>query len=191
MGWLDTFLDWGAGLDHLRVLAKTEPLDLTRVVSVGHSAGALAALWVAARDKLPASGEIRGTDPLRVSAAVAIDGPGDLAAMIGPDAKTCDRPVIAPLMGGMPSKHPERHRQASPIELLPLGPPQYLVSSKVLSAGVANAPRDRAIARGDKAEILAVPNGGHFDIITPGTKAWGEVEGFILDHGFGEAAHTP
>jgi pimeloyl-ACP methyl ester carboxylesterase len=104
MGWLDTFLDWGAGLDHLRVLAKTEPLDLTRVVSVGHSAGALAALWVAARDKLPASGEIRGTDPLRVSAAVAIDGPGDLAAMIGPDAKTCDRPVIAPLMdGSLPS----------------------------------------------------------------------------------------
>jgi len=53
------------------VLAKTEPLDLTRVLSVGYSAGALAALWVAAREKLPASSEIRGADPLRVSAAVA------------------------------------------------------------------------------------------------------------------------
>jgi len=105
--------------------------------------------------------------------------------MIGPDAATCDR--IAPLMGGTRSGY----RQASPIELLPLGLPQYLVSSKVLSAWMANAYRDRAVARGDKAEILAVPNGGHFDIITPGTKAWGEVEGVILDHAFGEAAHTP
>jgi len=52
-------------------------------------------------------------------------------------------------------------------------------------------PASRAIGRGDKAEILAVPNGGHFDIITPGTKAWAEVEGFILGHAFGEAAHTP
>src|SRR5262249_13187886 len=138
-----------------------------------------------------ASGERRNSWDRSIARVCCRGNRRDLAAMIGPDAKTCDRPVIAPLMGGMPSKHPERHRQASPIELLRLGPPQYLVSSKVLSAGVANAPRDRAIARGDKAEILAVPNGGHFDIITPGTKAWGEVEGFILGHGFGEAAHTP
>jgi acetyl esterase/lipase len=48
-GWPGTFLDWGSAADHLRILAKSGPLDLTHVVAVGHSAGELAALWVATR----------------------------------------------------------------------------------------------------------------------------------------------
>ncbi|RSV20803.1 alpha/beta hydrolase [Sphingomonas sp. ABOLH] len=51
-GWPGTFQDWGAALDHLRVLARTQPLDLKHVVTVGHSAGAHAALWLAARPRL-------------------------------------------------------------------------------------------------------------------------------------------
>jgi acetyl esterase/lipase len=35
--------------DHLQWLAKTEPLDLTRVIAVGHSAGGHAAAWLTAR----------------------------------------------------------------------------------------------------------------------------------------------
>jgi hypothetical protein len=128
---------------------------------------------------------------LRVSAAVAIDGPGDLAAMIGPDAKTCDRPVIAPL-DGRHAFQASRTLQASVAHRA--SATRAAVISRVVKGlvgwGGKRSSRP-AIARGDKAEILAVPNGGHFDIITPGTKAWGEVEGFILDHAFGEAAHTP
>ncbi|WP_081764037.1 alpha/beta hydrolase [Sphingobium sp. Ant17] len=82
-GWPGTFQDWGAALDHLRVLARTQPLDLKHVVTVGHSAGAHAALWLAARPRLPADSEVRGADPLKVSAAVAIDGPGDLRTCTG------------------------------------------------------------------------------------------------------------
>jgi pimeloyl-ACP methyl ester carboxylesterase len=183
-GWPGTFFDWGSAVDHLRVLAESEPLDLTQVVAVGHSAGALAALWVAARGKLPEGSDIRGGGPLPVRAVVAIDGPGDLVGFIGNDAQVCDQPVIVPLMGGTSAQHPERYAQASPFALLPLGVPQYLVSSKVLTVDAADAYRDRATARGDKVEILDVANGGHFDIIAPGTKAWDEVEAFILDHAF-------
>ena len=83
-GWPGTFQDWGAGADHLRSLAHRYPLDLGRVIAVGHSAGAHAALWLAAREKLPAASAIRGARPLRIRAAVAIDGPRRPSAVRGP-----------------------------------------------------------------------------------------------------------
>lgn len=125
-----------------------------------------------------------------MQAVVAIDGPGE-PAMISADVNVCDRPVIVPLMGGTPAEHPERYGQASPFELLPLGVPQYFVASKVLSTEAANTYRDRATAKGDTVEILDVANGGHFDIIAPGTKVWAEVETFILDHAFNQKSQAP
>src|SRR5262245_35551596 len=52
-GWPVTFEDASRAADHLRTIAKTYPLDLNRVVAVGHSAGGHLALWLAARKHLP------------------------------------------------------------------------------------------------------------------------------------------
>src|SRR5258706_12694550 len=38
-GWPGTFQDVAAGIDSLRTVAKSSPLDLQRVVAVGHSSG--------------------------------------------------------------------------------------------------------------------------------------------------------
>jgi hypothetical protein len=59
-------------------LATTQPIDTSRAYVRGHSAGTHAALFVAARPKLDPESPVRGEDPLRVVAAVAIDGPGDI-----------------------------------------------------------------------------------------------------------------
>ena len=180
-GWPGTFLDWGAATDHLRVLAKSHPLDLSRVVTTGHSAGAHAALFVAARPKLPADSEVRGGDPLPVKAAVAIDGPGDLAPFVGVDAKICGKPVIAPLMGGTPDQHPSRYVQGSPAKLLPLGVRQAMVStSGVLTPQSAEAYRAAADAAGDKVDVHVIADSGHFEPIAPGTAEWREVESLLL-----------
>lgn len=180
-GWPGTFQDWGAAADHLRVLARSQPLDLGRVAVIGHSAGAHAALWIAARPKLAAGSAIRGgADPLPVNAAVAIDGPGDLKAFVGLDAQVCGRPVLAPFMGAAPAAAPERWAEGSPVQLLPLGTPQYLIASRVLRAPDAYDYKKRAAAKGDRVEVLAVKDGGHFDIIAPGTIAWRQVEPFLL-----------
>ena len=48
-GWPGTYLDVASAVDHLRVLARQHPLDLGRVVIVGHSAGGHLAMWAAAR----------------------------------------------------------------------------------------------------------------------------------------------
>ena len=46
-GWPGTFEDVARGADHLRKIAKEHPLDLDRVIAVGHSAGGHLALWLA------------------------------------------------------------------------------------------------------------------------------------------------
>lgn len=141
-GWPNTFLDVGAGVDYVRTLAAQYPLDLRRVVLIGHSAGAHLALWASGRTHLTAQSIVRGPNPLTVSAAVAIDGPADLGSLVGPDTRICGKPVIAPLMGGTPAEVPERYRNASPKEMLPLGVRQYLVSAVVLTARDAQNVRD-------------------------------------------------
>lgn len=181
-GWPGTFEDWGAGFDHLRELAKTQPIDTLRAFVLGHSAGAHAALFVAARPKLVASSTIRGGDPLPAAAAIAIDGPGDIVSFVGRDQRICGRPVIVPLMGGDPDGLPDRYHDASPFERLPIGVPQFLVASSVLTVAEANAYRDRAVLAGDVAEILAPIDGGHFDIIAPGSAVWPSVEAFIVEN---------
>lgn len=180
-GWPGTFRDWGAAADHLRVLAKRYPLDLKRVIAVGHSAGAHAALWLAARAKLPAASAIGTPKPLRLAGAVAIDGPGDLAPFVGMDAAVCGKPVIAPLMGGTPAEVPDHYRDGAPAERLPLGVPQYLVASAVLSPPAAADYAARGRKAGDRVEVLAPPaDADHFNIIAPGEPQWTAVEAFVL-----------
>ncbi len=179
-GWPGSFRDWAAATDYLRVLAKTQPLRLDHVAAVGHSAGAHAALWIAARPRLPAASEIGSLDPLPIATAIAIDGPGELAPFVGSDADVCGKPVIAPLLGGTPAEQPERYRLASPVDSLPSPAHEYLVASAVLTTEAAEHYRTSAAAKGEAVTVLHVHDGGHFDIIAPGSAAWtGQVEPFL------------
>ena len=180
-GWPGTYQDWAAAADHLRELAKSYPLNLKRVIAVGHSAGATAAFWVAARSSLPAASEVRGTAPIGVIAAVAIDGPLDLAPWIGPDAEICGQPVVTPLLGGTPQEVPSHYAQGSPIALLPFKAQQYLVVSAVLDSKSAADYTARAMAVGDTAHVLTLTDAGHFDMLAPGTPSWLPVEKIILE----------
>ena len=179
-GWPGTFLDWAAAADHLRSLARHYPLDLSRVVAVGHSAGAQAALWLAVRPKLPSDREIRGGDPLPLKAVVAIDGPGDLAAAAGEDRGFCRRQAIVRLMGGTPSSAPRHYEDGSPAARLPLGVRQFLIASRYLRPEDAAAYAHRAEARGDHVKILTPAGADHFNIIAPGEPQFAAVEALIL-----------
>lgn len=163
-GWPGTFEDVGAGIDHLRTLAADHPLDLSRVVLVGHSSGAHLALWGASR---PVLGEARfGAGPLRPLAVAAIDGPGALAGVIGIDAQVCGQPVVVPFMGGTPQDLPDAYRIASPQDQLPLGVRQLLVEAELgplLQPYVA-----AAMASGDPVTSLVLEGADHFAPIVPG-----------------------
>ncbi len=91
------------GTEYLDELAKKYPLDLTRVVVIGHSAGGQLALWLAAQHKMA----LRG--------AVSLAGVLDLRRAW---ELHLSNNVVEELLGGSPGQQAERYRQASPIELI-------------------------------------------------------------------------
>jgi acetyl esterase/lipase len=181
-GWPGTFQDVGAAADHLRALAKQYPIDTSRVVTVGHSAGGLLALWLAARPRLPTGSAIRGPDPLAPTGAVSLGGPGDLREFLRSGPKDCSAPVI-PLLGGTPSQVPEHYHDASPAERLPLGVPQSLVAGewdRILPARQAAAYQSSAQSAGDDVRSIRVDGEGHFEIVRPGSQSELEAEHEVL-----------
>jgi acetyl esterase/lipase len=163
-GWPGTFEDIAAGLDHLRILGDDHPLDLSRVVVVGHSSGAHLALWAAARK---AAADTRfGITPLVPAAVVALDGPGALAPLIGVDQAICGQSVVVPFMGGTPQDRPDDYRAATPQDHLPFGVRQLLVRAELapLMAPYVAA----ASASGDEVRLLDLDGADHFDGVVPG-----------------------
>src|SRR5258708_5269307 len=69
-----TFEDIASAAAHLRVLAKEYPLDLKRVVAVGHSAGGHLALWLASSFPLRGVVSLAGVTDLRVAAEQHVCG---------------------------------------------------------------------------------------------------------------------
>ena len=181
-GWPGTFQDWGAATDHLRALARRHPLDLKRVIVVGHSAGGHAAHWIAARPALPRDADIRGRNPLPVKAVVNLDGPAEITPFAsGRDREVCGMPVISDLIGGSPAAEPLRYALGDPGQRVPLRVPQLLVTSTVLRVADADAYVARARPAGDRVERLDVTGTGHFDLIAPNTPTWPKVEAFIVE----------
>lgn len=184
-GWPGTFQDVAAGIDHLPVLAKRYPLDLSRVTAVGHSAGALFSLWAGARGKLDGRWRSRAGAP-RFRSVVAIDGPGALAPMVGVDKQVCGRPVIVPLMGGTPAERPAEYRIASPSEHLPLGVPQLFVLGELSTFMMGYV--EQARASGDPVKTLSPPGANHFDIVTAGAPNGEAVADWIKANSFAAGA---
>jgi acetyl esterase/lipase len=170
-GWSGTFLDVARGADHLRVLARSYPLDLSRVIAVGHSAGGQFALWLAARERLPAGSPLRAADPVRLRGVVGLAAAGDLAFLH--ERGVCGD-VIDKLMGGSPASVPDRYATGSPAQLVPLGTRQILISGArdELWSSVAARYIEAARAAGADLRVIEAPESGHFEMIDPSSSTW-------------------
>lgn len=167
-GWPGTFQDVGAAIDHLRVVGKSQPLDLSRVVVAGHSAGGHLALWSSSRGLLPKQSPIAVGDPLLPRGVVAIAGITDVAAYASPNG--CGSAVV-PLMGGAPDVVADRYTQASPVALVPPVPVQLIVGTA--DTIVPRAQADAFVkVSGNRATVRLVEGAGHFDLIAPDREAW-------------------
>lgn len=169
-GWPNTFLDVAAATDHLRTLAKSNALDLHRVVTSGHSAGGHLALWLAARPKLAKTSALfTAGKPLPIKAVVGLAAITDLMTYRVGEPGSCNSSVDQ-LMGGTPETEPQRYADASPMQLLPLGVPQWLVQGEVDPiVSVYDAARyvNAATSAGDKALLITDAEAGHFDLAAP------------------------
>lgn len=171
-GWPGTFTDVARGADHLRALATRFPLNLERAFAIGHSAGGQLALWLATRSRLEPRSELSVGDPLPLTGVLALAGVPDLARVHG--LGVCGD-VVDRLMGGSPSRLPERYAAAAPSERLPIGVEVVLVNGAhdpwAETADIAAFAR-AARAAGDRVEVVPAPDSGHFEMITPGSSTW-------------------
>jgi acetyl esterase/lipase len=177
-GWPGTFEDVARAADHLRKIAKTYPLDLNRVVAVGHSAGGHLALWLAARKLLPKDSPAYSQDPLPLRGVVSLAGVTDLRR----NGTACDANVTQ-LMGGEAKDKAAIYEQASPIELLPLGIPTAIVqgsSDPIIPLEMAKDYAEAAKKKGDEAKLVVIENAGHFEVVDPKSFAWEAVRNEVL-----------
>lgn len=160
-GWPGTLQDVGDGID---ALARVDaPLDLSRVIFMGHSAGGQLALFAAARRRLPRGYPASGTPRVAPSGVVALAPVTSLF------------PGAAPLLGATKAQAPERWRYADPIQLLPVGVPALVVhgdADRLIPTG--SSARYVAAARraGDDIDLQVIPGLGHAAAIDPRGPAW-------------------
>jgi acetyl esterase/lipase len=168
-GWPATFDDVAAGIDHLAGLAV--PLDLARVVAVGHSAGGHLALWAASRDR----------PGVAVTGAVGQAAVSDLAAVARLGLSSG---AVEELLGGSPEQVPDRYAAASPAQRLPLGVPLLLAHGARDDTVPVALSRDfqrAALAAGDTCDLVVGERDGHFEHIDPASAAWATVKRWLAD----------
>lgn len=178
----NTLLDVGSAVDHLRKIAVEHHLDLSKVTTVGHSAGGHLGVWVAARSKLDAQNPLRGSDPLSIRGSVALAGVLDLAESL--NLGVCNG-TAGKLMQGTPAEVPAHYAEASPKELLPISIPQHLIhgnADTLVPLVMSQHYLEAAKAAGDAGVTLDVIDGAdHFDVITPSSAQWPTVMKIIVD----------
>lgn len=178
-GWPGTFQDVARAADYVRELAKQYPVDPTRVIAVGHSAGGHLALWLAARHKLPKTSALYSPDPIALRGVVSLAGIPDLAAA---GTSTGCGDMGYQLMGGKPEQLADRYRQGSPAEMLPLNIKQVLIhgeQDKLVPHQLSADYESRARKAGDDVELLSVPDAGHFELVVPTTGSWTKVNNAV------------
>jgi pimeloyl-ACP methyl ester carboxylesterase len=157
-------------------VARDYPIDRDRVTLVGHSAGATAALWLAAAQGGDGPAGVR--EPVKAHGVIALDGAGDLGRDQPAFDGLCGFAAVAPFMGGPKDEQAERYAAISPD-----GHPPHVARVLFVQA-VLPSPEQKTLAAlgagGAAVEVLANLGASHFEIITPGEPTYAKNEPAML-----------
>jgi len=166
-GYPVTLEDVAAAVDALA--GFDAPLDLDRVVAIGHSAGGHLALWAAGREDAA----------VRLAGVVSQAGVSDLREA---DRLGLGDGAAAELMGGHAGELPDAYAEASPIERLPLRVPALLVHGEDddrVPASMSSAYAEAARTADDEVEVILRPGEDHFVHLDIDGGAWADVVGWL------------
>ena len=156
----ETLDDVRASITALADLA--EPLDIERLVIVGHSAGGQLGLCIA--------------DEPRVGAVVSLAGVCDLGAAF---AEAIGDSAVAEFVGGGPAERPDAYALADPLRRIPAGARVLLAhgdeDQRVPVAQSRRYAQVAAEAGVEGCELLEFPGVDHFAVIDPRSPAWAAI----------------
>lgn len=162
-GYPETFEDVAAAIDLLDEVEA--PLDMVRLVALGHSAGGHLAMWAASRWSLPEGAP--GAGPrVHVRAAVSQAGVLDLAGGASL-SKGAARELLRGDLGRTPL--------TSPAERLPIGVPMLLVHGALdgdVPPEMSSAFCKAARSAGDLCDLVELPGEGHYEHLDPTSGSW-------------------
>jgi acetyl esterase/lipase len=168
-GWPETFRDVAAGID----LLATLPVDTSRVVVVGHSAGGHLAAWAAGRAKLP-PGTPGGPDGGPIVAVTGVVSQAGVLALADCARDRTGDTAAVDLMGGGPGDLPGEYLLADPLAAVP-GPATVLCLHSRADDKVPFGYSERyvaaATAAGGHARLIET-YGDHFTLIDPASPDW-------------------
>ncbi|WP_435106037.1 alpha/beta hydrolase family protein [Nocardiopsis synnemataformans] len=168
-GWPQTLDDVDRALGALAEAAAREPgrYDLTRTVSVGHSAGGHLALLNALHPRTPVRAVV-ALAPITDTERCAREGLGEGA--------------VEPFLGSDPSARV--YAASSPLLRVPLGVPQLVVHGDADQRVPVAHSRDyvaAARAAGDTVDHHEPAGADHFAVIDPAHPAWRGVRAYLAD----------
>lgn len=173
-GYPGTYQDMNAALDLLARTARDYPLDLDRLVAVGHSAGGQLVQWLAARPRIPASSPLFHADAMPVRRVVSLGGLADLRRESALLKTSCDRDV-AELAGMSSAARPDVFADTNAGDLMPNGSRTILVTGELDTISPPRVAHDfaaRARAAGDAAEVVILPGASHYDEVAATSASW-------------------
>ena len=169
-GWPGTLADVFTAIDFLaRPSCRDYPLDLSKVIVIGHSAGGHLALLSCLNAR---PGEISQSEPRVVPIAVAVLA--GITDLIMVHELNSGDGAVASLLGGPPTRFPDRFRSASPMAQLPLFTRQLVLhgtDDAALPIDLSRHYVDAARRAGDDAKFIELANMGHMEYLSPSSQA--------------------
>jgi acetyl esterase/lipase len=165
-GWPGSFEDVTSGYQFLRQFAGKYPIDINRIIVLGHSAGGQLALALAAHHN-------------SMRAVISLAGVVDLRRAW--DLHLSNDAVVE-FLGGDPQRVPEHYHEASPAEL-DIHCKQLVIHGAEDDIVLVQMSRDyakRKLQKHESVSLLEIPKAGHFEIVDPESKIWPEVEKAVL-----------
>jgi len=167
-GWPGTFEDVKSAAEYALNLPKNHPIDPSRILTMGHSAGGQLAVWLAA--------ELRW-----LVGAISLAGVVDLRKAY---ALNLSKGIVKDFLGGSPEEQGDRYRQASPIERLPIQKPTVLIHGEkdtIVPIDIARGYESAAKKAGDPVKLVTLKDTGHFELIDPLLPQWAVVEANVRE----------
>jgi acetyl esterase/lipase len=165
--WPNTFADIRSAYNFLLQNLHHHNLDPHKFLVMGHSAGGQLALCLAAHEP---------TVTRVVSLAGVVDLERAYQLHLSNDA-------VVEFLRGTPEEVPDHYREADPMRLSIPRARQWLIHGdkddvvpSVFSRDYVAAKQKRGGKEKEDLHLLEIPAAGHFDLIDPRSKAWGQIE---------------